>query len=101
MTLAGHKPYEDDIVVPTTGGEYRVQPVLQLLTGKIAIDSSPGGAEIYIKGELRGRTPTVLIDIEIGSTKELELRHKDYGSRTIPLTWPESGEIKLNIDLKK
>jgi hypothetical protein len=101
ITLPGHRVYQEEIVVPPSGGEYRVAPILQRLTGKIAIDTQPGGADIYINGSLRGVTPKVLVDLEIGSVKELELRHKDFGTRTIPLAWPESGEIKLNIDLKK
>jgi serine/threonine protein kinase len=101
ITVAGHRPYQEEIVVPASGGEYRISPILQALTGKILIDSIPSGAEILIKGEGRGYTPGNLTDLEITSTKEIELRHKDYGSRIIPLVWPENGEIKLNVDLKK
>jgi hypothetical protein len=101
ISVPGHKPYQEEIVVPASGGEYRVSPILQALTGTIVISSTPSGAEIVIKGEGRGYTPGNLTDLEITSTKELELRHKDYGSRIIPLVWPESGEIKLDVDLRK
>jgi hypothetical protein len=102
ITKPGYRLYQDDnVVVPAGATEYRIAPVLQVLTGKIVIDSKPPGAEVYIKGELRGRTPTRLVDLEIESTRELELRHKDHGARTLPLLWPESGEITLSVDFKK
>jgi serine/threonine protein kinase len=101
VSLAGYRPYQDEVVLPSTGGEYRISPVLVLRSGKITINTIPGGADIYIKGEPRGTTPRVLTDLEIASTTELELRLRDYPPRTIPLVWPESGEIDLNIDFKK
>jgi hypothetical protein len=101
VSLARHRPVEKTIEVPPSGGEQRISIPLQKINGKILINTSPEGADIFIKGEPRGRTPANLVDIEIETTKNLELRHKDFGTRTIPLVWPDSGEVTLQIDLKK
>jgi hypothetical protein len=101
VSLARHRPVEKTIEVPPSGGEQRVSIALQKINGKILINTSPEGADIFIKGEPRGRTPANLVDIEIETTKELELRHKDFGTRTIPLVWPDNGEVTLQVDLKK
>jgi hypothetical protein len=101
VTLPRHRPVEKTVEVSAEGGEQRVLIPLQKINGKILITSIPEGADIFIKGDNRGRTPANLVDIEIETTRELELRHKDFGMRTIPLTWPDNGEITLQIDLKK
>ena len=101
VSLPRHRPVEKTIEVPASGGEQRVSIALQKINGKILINTSPEGADIFIKGEPRGRTPANLVDIEIETTKDLELRHKDFGTRTIPLVWPDSGEVTLQVDLKK
>ncbi|MBP6633173.1 MAG: protein kinase, partial [Kofleriaceae bacterium] len=95
VELPRHRPYQQTVVIPAGGGEVRVTAVLPSLPGAIQIDSIPTGADIYIKGELRGRTATRLSDLDIESTRELELRHRDHGSRVVPLSWPDDGQLTL------
>jgi hypothetical protein len=90
-----HKPYIDSVNIPPEGGNRGVTAVLQQITGKIIVDSQPGGAEIWLDGQLRGRTPTTLNDIDMASAKKLELRLKDYQPFVTELSWPSSGQITL------
>jgi hypothetical protein len=68
---------------------------LQQITGKIIVDSQPGGAEIWLDGQLRGRTPTTLNDIDMATTKKLELRLKDYQPFVSELKWPPNGQLSF------
>lgn len=61
LRLAGYQPYR--VVVNPRPGE-RVQVFAQLVPearqGTLAVTSSPSGAEVYVEGVLRGRTPLSL-----------------------------------------
>ena len=52
--------------------------VMKPLTGKLIVNSQPGEAEIWINGQLRGRTPTTVHDVDMGTARRLELRLKGY-----------------------
>jgi hypothetical protein len=64
---------------------------LTSLTGKIVINTMPGGAQIWINGQPRGTTPTTLSGIDIVSTSSIELLHKDFGKYAVPLKWDAAG----------
>ena len=100
VELAKHKPYHEAAVLPAAGGELRLNAVLQTRTGRIIIDSVPSGADIYIDGQLRGHTPTKLEDVDLEHVQKLELRHREFGTKVVPLTWPDDGVLTLNVNLK-
>ena len=90
-----HKPYTQSVSISANGGTVGVTAVLQQITGKIIVDSQPGGAEIWLDGQLRGRTPTTLNDIDMATTKKLELRLKDYQPFVSELKWPPNGQLSF------
>jgi hypothetical protein len=96
-----HKPFTERIDIPKTGGRVTVTAVMQPITGKIVINSQPGEAEIWINGQLRGRTPTTLTDIDMGAAKKLELRLKGYQPFVTDLEWPANGQITLDPKLQR
>jgi hypothetical protein len=99
LELARHKPVEETIDIPRNGGEVPVMRYLKPITGKLVIDSVPPAAEIRISGQLRGRTPATLNDIDMDSAKKLELRLKDYQLFVQDLKWPPDGRIDINAKL--
>jgi eukaryotic-like serine/threonine-protein kinase len=99
VELPRHKSYAETVDIPKTGGEISVTAVLQIVPGKIVVNSQPGGAEIWIDGQLRGRTPTTLNDIDMGSSKKLEIRLKGYQPFVTDLAWPSNGQIMLDPKL--
>jgi hypothetical protein len=102
VDLPRHRSYVDaDVLVPKTGGDIQVSAVLQPITGKLRIDSHPDGAEIYINGEVRGRAPTTINDVDMDSARRIELRLKDYEPFVQDLTWPANGEIAIDAKLKR
>jgi len=99
VELARHQAYEETVDIPKTGGEVPVMALLKPITGKLIIDSQPSNAEIHINGQLRGRTPTTINDLDMDSAKRLELRLKDYQPYVRDLTWPGDGKYRISAKL--
>jgi len=101
VELAHHKPHVETVDVPKTGGEQAITAVMVPITGKIVVNTMPGGADIYLDGQPRGRTPTTLNDIDMAATKRLEIRLKDYRPYVQDLAWPANGEISIDKKLER
>jgi eukaryotic-like serine/threonine-protein kinase len=101
VELAKHKPAVESVDVGDDGGTMSLQVVLPPVLGRLVINSRPGGAEIRIDGEPRGRTPGKIEDLDMGSTRKLELRLKDFQPHIQDLVWPTSGQIELDVALVK
>ena len=96
-----HKPYLESVDVPKQGGEVPVSAILKPITGKLIIVTHPDGAEVRIDGQVRGRTPTTINDIDMESARTLELRLKEYSPYIQSLTWPANGEIDIDQKLSR
>jgi len=101
VTLPKHKVHIESVDVPKVGGEGKVMALLKPVTGKLIINSRPGGAEIRINDQRRGMTPTTINDLDMAQAKKLELRLKDYQPHAQDLDWPADGELRLDIILKR
>jgi hypothetical protein len=71
------------------------------VTGKLVVNTQPANAEILIDGQLRGRAPTTINDIDMANAKTVELRLKDYQPYSQKLEWPSNGEIDIDRKLQK
>jgi hypothetical protein len=101
IELARHSPYVEMVDIPKQGGEVPVSAVMKPITGKLKINTIPPGADVMLDGQLRGRTPTTVNDIDMASAKRLELRLKDYQPYIQTLTWPANGEIDIDQKLTR
>ena len=101
VELARHKPYVENVDISKNGGEVEVTATMKPITGKLVVVTQPDGAEIRIDGQLRGRAPTTINDIDMATAKTLELRLKDYQPYIQPLEWPANGEIDIDKKLQK
>ena len=59
------------------GGEHKLEPSLQRKTGKLRIKSEPPMADIYLNGERKGQTPTIINDLLTGDY-EIKLQKDGY-----------------------
>ncbi len=100
LQLARHKPFTQPVDIPKTGGEVPITAMLKPITGKLRIATKPDGADIYVDGQLRGRTSTTINDIDMAAAVKLELRLKDYRPYVQNLEWPANGEIDLDVKLE-
>src|SRR6185503_1506454 len=71
VELAHHKPHTETVDVPKTGGEQAITAVMDPITGKLLINTVPGGADIYIDGQPRGRSPATINDIDMAAAKRV------------------------------
>ena len=95
VELAKHKPHLENVDIPKDGSEVAVNAVMDPITGRLRVVTTPAGADVIVDGTLRGRTPTTINDIDMASAKKIELRLKDYQPVIQALTWPSNGEIDL------
>jgi hypothetical protein len=87
VDLPKYRPWHQAIVIPSSGGDVKVPAILTASTGKIVINSIPGGAEVWINGEMRGVAPTKIEGVDIDQVKQVELRLKGFASQTFQLAW--------------
>jgi serine/threonine protein kinase len=100
LELARHQAWEDTAVdIAKDGRTVSISATLEPLTGKLLVNSVPAGADIYINGQIRGRTPTTLNGVDMDSAKRLELRLKDYQPYQRDLQWPADGKISVDVKL--
>ena len=57
--------------------------------------------KVWIDGQLRGRAPMTIPDIDMASAKSVELRLKDYQPYRQDLQWPANGELNINQKLQR
>jgi hypothetical protein len=100
IELAKHKPHVENVDIPQDGREITVNAVMDPITGRLRISTTPAGADIIVDGTLRGRTPTTINDIDMAA-KKLELRLKDYQPVIQTLSWPANGEIDIEKNLTR
>lgn len=99
LELPKHKPYSQEVTIGTAGGEITINPMLQPMTGTVRVVTEPEGADIFINSLPRGKTPLSIPDLDLESTKAIELRHPRMEPFRQELTWPENGKIEINVTL--
>ena len=100
LELARHEPADETVDIPKAGGVISVTRTLTPITGKVIVDSEPPSAEIRINGQLRGRTPAIIKDVDMDNARKIELRLKDYQPFVQDLTqWSSDGKIQIKATL--
>ena len=70
------------------------------LFGELTVISDPGGADVYLDGQMKGVTPLRLDKLKKGNIK-LEIKKEHYGTVKRDLVVnPLLGEIKIDVHLK-
>jgi hypothetical protein len=99
VELAKHKPHVENVDIPNSGGEVAVTALMDPITGRLRVTTTPEGADVILDGMMRGHTPTTINDIDMASARHLELRLKEYSPYIQTLTWPANGEIDIDQKL--
>jgi len=99
VELAKHKKHVENVDIPSSGGEVAVNAIMDPITGRLRVVTTPAGADVILDGTVRGRTPLTINDIDMGSAKHLELRLKEYSPYIQTLAWPPNGEIDIDQKL--
>lgn len=101
VRLASYETWTD--VTTFEPGEKRKVIIAPLapLRGRLEVHSIPEGADMYIDGEYRGTTPTILENLALTEDLSFELRKRGY--RTVRRThhWAGKRRHKLKVKLRK
>jgi hypothetical protein len=99
--LADYKPKVESVDLPKTTGKAKIVGFLQPITGRLVVSSKPSKADILLNGEPRGTTPRTIPDLDMKSTKTIEIRLKGYQPFKQILKWPPDGNLEINATLLK
>ncbi len=101
VTLAGHQPHRDVVLVPDSGGQLKVFAFLPPMTVTLRVLTTPAGAEVYIGDQIKGRTPLELTGLSPEALRTIDVRHKDFLLETRTLDWTGKSEQTVEIKLRK
>jgi hypothetical protein len=97
ISLPHYQPHSEEVDIPKTGQQVSVTAQLTSVSGKLVVNTIPGGAEIWINGQMRGISPTTLTGIDIDSTASIELRHKEFPPHQLLLRWDPEGRASVEF----
>ena len=100
VTMPGHDAFHDTVLVPASGGELRVLAFLPTSSVKLRVVTTPAGADVYVNGSLKGRSPIELPGLSPESATDVEVRLKDYSPEHRAITWTGS-EQTVEFKLKR
>jgi formylglycine-generating enzyme required for sulfatase activity len=66
VSAEGYRPYSSDVEI-TRAATQRIEVVLQPLPGRLTLETTPPGAQVYVDGERIGSAPVTDVDIEAGA----------------------------------
>lgn len=98
------KNYESYETLATLNGSPPMVEIVAPLNpsrGTIVIDSKPSGADLFIKKEHRGVTPTVIKDLSLSEPIELSVRKKGFKEKIHRVEWSDRTFHKALIVLEK
>jgi hypothetical protein len=89
-SLAGRR--DDDQLISAAVGESNVRLKLPPLPGRVAVESDPPGAKVFLDGKDTGKITPVELDLTPGATAEVTLKKDGFSEQRIPVTCPQAGE---------
>ncbi|MGJ3241666.1 MAG: SUMF1/EgtB/PvdO family nonheme iron enzyme [Opitutales bacterium] len=70
---------------------------LEPLPAKVRVESQPAGAEVWLDGEVVGRTPLVLDAVEPGVLKQIRVGMKGYRTIAQDITFKPNADVLLDF----
>ncbi|MCK6571131.1 protein kinase [Myxococcota bacterium] len=94
----GYEVYETEII-PEVGRETIIDAQLVKIRGVLTVDSSPGGATVFIEGRDRGRTPCTISDLAVERPIRVKLLRDGFQPYDQLVEWNGRREMTLDIRL--
>jgi len=96
-----HAHYQDvlDEAVLLKGAVKKIHHRLRLASGFVSVSSAPSGAEVYVEGIRRGKTPLSGIELVAGSAKRIEVRQQGYETQIQMVEVQKGEEREVNFVL--
>lgn len=78
------------------GQEVKARIPLEKTMGLLLVDSTPGGANVIIQGEVVGTTPVLITDLPLGNYK-VEIRAAGLPSRLVNVALPDRKPVRAHV----
>ena len=78
--LQGYRHHRQNIILAQRDRQQVTIPALQAITGNLNVNCQPLNAEVYLDGQLLGKSPSVYRNVMVGS-HNVELRASGYTSK--------------------
>lgn len=95
---AGKQPVNFQVTL-SPGQEYDRAIELQEGRGKLILNTRPAGADVLVNGRAYGKTPTTIEDLDPTKTAKVVLKKRGHGTVTKLVSFGDSFEQSLDIDL--
>jgi hypothetical protein len=99
VRLANYQIWRRQITLTEEDTHVRVLAVLTPIYGKLEVRSLPVGADVYVTGEHRGKTPITISNLLPTEDIKLELRKKGFRPATRILKWEGQNYLLSEITL--
>jgi hypothetical protein len=93
----GHAAWKEPRLMPSGGGELKVQVILGRATGRLRIRTDPDRASIVINGVRVGETPKTVTGLDPEQVKEVELVLDPFRTIVVPLDWARDDDGTIDI----
>jgi hypothetical protein len=101
VSLGGYDVWERAVGFDWGRRAITLHAVLIPLTGSIAIDSQPAGAEVIVNGRFRGTTPLEVNDLLPMENASVELRLRGFRVERRSLRWRGQRRLELSVSLAR
>ena len=99
VKLAKYQPWKRKLSLSAEDSRVRVLAVLTPIYGRLSVSSIPKGADIYVNGEHRGKTPATIENLLPTEDVALELRKRGYKPATRVLKWGDQTYLDAEVTL--
>jgi hypothetical protein len=96
-----YKPYKHSLTFTEGETSISVLAVLTPIFGQLTVRTQPAGADIYIDGEHRGKSPVIINNLTPTTDVTLEIRKRGYKPATHVVKWEGQTYRVAEFDLQR
>ncbi len=98
ISKAGKRDQQFSVTVPA-GGVIEREVQLEAARGRLTVASEPGGADVSVNGQSRGKTPLTLEDLDPNKPLRISLKRRGYANFVKYITF-SGGDYEQSLDVK-
>jgi len=87
VSMSNYQPWRRSLTLTAEDSRVRILAVLTPIYGRLDVRSTPSGADVYVNGEHRGKTPRTIENLLPTEEVSLELRMRGFKPATRVLKW--------------
>jgi hypothetical protein len=100
VKLQGYKDYNEEVSLNSSNSKVFINPILEHSVFSVSIDSDPQGADVYIDGIQKGKTPIIITDLVTGTTHLIELKLVNFKDWKQTVSSETNNMLTINAKLE-